>query len=162
VFLKQRIPVQEITLETMRFPNQQLVFALNNLSVATYPKIAGVPWLLKSQPTVAHELVIGIGSQTISTGRLGAQERVVGITTIFGSDGKYLLDDRTAAVPYDEYKDALSKSLSRSIDEMRRVDNWRSTDAVRLIFHVFKEMADCATRDAATNPPSAASPIDLP
>jgi hypothetical protein len=142
IFLKQRVPVQEITLETMRFPNQQLVFALNNMSVATYAKIGGIPWLLKSQPTVAHELVVGIGSQTVSVSRLGAQERVVGITTVFSSDGKYLLDDRTAAVPYSEYKEALFKSLSRSIDEVRRVDNWRSTDAVRLIFHVFKEMAD--------------------
>jgi len=141
-FLKHRVAIQEITLETMRFPDEQLVFALNNMSVAAYAKIGGVPWLLKSQPTVAHELVVGIGSHTLSTSRLGAQERVVGITTVFSSDGKYLLDDRTAAVPYGQYKDALYKSLSRSIENVRQVDNWRSTDAVRLIFHVFKEVAD--------------------
>jgi hypothetical protein len=142
MFLKSRVPVQEITLETMRFSDQQLVFSLNNISVATYSKIGGIPWLLKSHPTVAHELVVGIGSQTISTSRLGNQERVVGITTVFSSDGKYLLDDRTAAVPYDQYKDELFKSLSRSIENVRKIDNWRSTDAVRLIFHVFKQMAD--------------------
>ncbi|MDD3183518.1 MAG: hypothetical protein PHD48_12060 [Alphaproteobacteria bacterium] len=141
-FLKQRVPVQEITLDTMRFSDQQLVFALNNMSVATYAKIGGVPWLLKSHPTVAHELVIGIGSHTYSTSRLGASERVVGITTVFSSDGKYLLDDRTGAVPYEEYKTALLGSLTRSIESVRSVDNWRSTDAVRLIFHVFKQMAD--------------------
>ncbi len=142
LFLKQRVPVQEITLETMQFPNQQLVFAMNNMSVATYSKIGGIPWLLRSQPTVAHELVIGIGSQTISASRLGTQERVVGITTVFSSDGKYLLDDRTAAVPFDQYKAELSKSLKRSIENVRKVDNWRSSDAVRLIFHVFNQMAD--------------------
>ena len=142
LFLKQRVPVQEITLETMRFPNQQLVYVLNNISLATYAKLGGVPWLLKSQPTVAHELVIGLGSQNISTSRLGTGERVVGITTVFSSDGKYLLDDRTAAVPYSEYRHALLKSLTRSITEVRRVDNWRSTDGVRLIFHVFKQLAD--------------------
>jgi hypothetical protein len=53
-----------------------------------------------------------------------------------------LLDDRTAAVPYDEYENALFKSLERSIETVRRVDNWRSTDAVRLIFHVFQQMAN--------------------
>lgn len=141
-FLKHRVPVQEITLETMRFADQQLVYALNNMSVATYAKIGGIPWLLKSQPMVAHELVVGIGSQTVTTTRLGSQERVVGITTVFSSDGKYLLDDRTGAVPYDQYEDALFKSLSRSIGTVREVDNWRSTDAVRLIFHVFQQMAD--------------------
>jgi len=43
------VQVQEITLETIRFSDQQLVFAMNNMSVATYSKIGGVPWLLKSQ-----------------------------------------------------------------------------------------------------------------
>jgi hypothetical protein len=141
-FLKHRVPVQEITLDTMRFADQQLVYALNNMSVATYAKIGGVPWLLKSNPTVAHELVVGIGSHTYSASRMGAHERVVGITTVFSSDGKYLLDDRTGAVPYGEFEAALFQSLSRSINSVRTIDNWRSTDAVRLIFHVFKQMAD--------------------
>ena len=141
-FLKHRVPVQEITLETMQFADEQLVFAMNNMSVATYSKVGGIPWLLKAQPTVAHELVVGIGSQTLSNSRLGAQERVVGITTLFSSDGKYLLDDRTGAVPFAQYKEELKKSLVRSIDSVRTTDNWRSTDAVRLIFHVFKQMAD--------------------
>ena len=141
-FLKQRVAVQEITLDTMRFADQQLVFALNNMSVATYAKIGGIPWLLKSQPTVAHELVVGIGSHNHSTSRIGTHQRIVGITTVFSSDGRYLLDDRTGAVLYDEYKVALYQSLKRSIESVREIDNWRSTDAVRLIFHVFKQMAD--------------------
>jgi argonaute-like protein implicated in RNA metabolism and viral defense len=149
-FLKHRVPVQEITLETMQFVYSQIVYALNNMSLATYSKIGGIPWLLKSQPTVAHELVIGIGSQTISSSRLGAGERVVGITTVFSSDGKYLLDDRTAAVPFNQYKSELSRSLKRSIENVRRVDNWRSSDAVRLVFHVFNQMADSEAAAVAT------------
>lgn len=142
ILLKHRIPVQEVTLETMRFPDTQLVYVLNNMSVATYAKIGGTPWLLKTQPTVAHELVVGIGSQSFSTSRLSNKERVVGLTTVFSSDGKYLLDDRTAAVDYEHYSEELFKSLSRSIEAVRAADNWRSTDAVRLIFHVFKQMAE--------------------
>lgn len=142
ILLKHRIPVQEVTLETMRLPDAQLVYVLNNISVATYAKIGGTPWLLKTQPTVAHELVVGIGSQSFSTSRLSNKERVVGLTTVFSSDGKYLLDDRTAAVDYEHYSEELFKSLSRSIEAVRAADNWRSTDAVRLIFHVFKQMAE--------------------
>lgn len=141
-FLKHRIPVQHITLDTIRFLDGQLVFAVNNMSVATYAKVGGIPWLLKAQPTVAHELIIGLGSQTTKTSRFGSGERMVGITTMFRSDGRYILDDRTTAVPYSEYRDALFKSLKRSIEKVRDEDNWRSTDAVRLIFHVFKQMAD--------------------
>lgn len=142
VLLKHRVPVQEVTLDTMRLKDDQLVYVLNNMSVATYAKIGGTPWLLKSQPMVAHELVVGIGSQNFSTSRLGGKERIVGLTTVFSSDGKYLLDDRTAAVDYEHYGEELFKSLSRSIEAVRTTDNWRSTDAVRLIFHVFKQMAD--------------------
>ncbi|MGJ5135373.1 argonaute/piwi family protein [Bradyrhizobium oligotrophicum] len=149
VFLKHRVPVQEITLETMRFSDQQLVFAMNNMSVATYSKVGGIPWLLKSNPTVAHELVVGIGSQTMSNSRLGTKERVVGITTLFSSDGKYILDDRTGAVPFSQYKEELKKSLVRSIESVRTTDNWRSTDAVRLVFHVFKQMADAEAEAVA-------------
>jgi hypothetical protein len=141
-FLKQRVPVQEITLDTMSMPDERLVYALNNMSVATYAKVGGVPWLLKSHPSVAHELVIGIGSQNISSFRLGGQERVVGITTVFSSDGRYLLENRTAAVSYDDYPQELFKSLAHSIEQVRKTDNWRSTDDVRLIFHVFKQIKD--------------------
>ena len=140
--LKHRVPVQEVTLETMRNADEKLVYILNNMSLATYAKMGGTPWLLKSQPTVAHELVVGIGSQSFSPNRLGGKERIVGLTTVFTSDGKYLLDDRTAAVDYQHYSEELFKSLSRSIESVRTNDNWRSTDAVRLIFHVFKQMAD--------------------
>lgn len=142
IFLKHRIPVQEITVETMNFANQQLVFALNNMSVATYAKIGGIPWLLKSQPRGAHELVIGIGSQDLTSDRLSRKKRIVGLTTVFSSDGNYLLDDMTAAVDYDGYASALLDSLKRSITQVRNADGWRNSDDVRLIFHVFKEMAD--------------------
>lgn len=142
IFLKHRVPVQEITVETMNFANQQLVFALNNMSVATYAKIGGIPWLLKSQPRGAHELVIGIGSQDLTTDRLAQRKRIIGLTTVFSSDGNYLLDDMTAAVNYEDYASALLDSLRRSITQVRNADGWRSSDDVRLIFHVFKEMAD--------------------
>jgi hypothetical protein len=142
ILLKHRVPVQEITFETMNFANQQLVFALNNMSVATYAKIGGIPWLLKTQPRSAHELVIGIGSQDLTADRLAAKKRIVGLTTVFSSDGNYLLDDMTAAVDYDIYASALLESLKRSITQVRAADGWRSSDDVRLIFHVFKEIAD--------------------
>ncbi|MGU3465177.1 argonaute/piwi family protein [Methylobacterium sp. C33D] len=141
-FLKHRVPIQEITLETISKSDRQLVYIMNNVSLATYAKIGGTPWLLRSAPTVGHELVIGLGSQIISTSRLSDKERVVGITTIFSSDGRYLLDDRTGAVPYEQYEAALAETLSRAIERVRAEDNWRSTDSVRLIFHVFQQIKD--------------------
>lgn len=141
-FLKLGVPVQSVRLETMATPAQQLVFAMNHLSLATYAKLGGVPWLLAAQQRVAHELVIGLGSHTTSASRIGSRQRFVGITTVFSSDGSYLLSDKTSAVPYEDYPEALFETVKRSITKVRTDDNWRSTDKVRLVFHVFKPLKD--------------------
>jgi hypothetical protein len=142
LFLKRDVPVQSVRLETMGQPDTQLVFSLNHMSLATYAKLGGVPWLLASQQTVAHELVIGVGSHSVSSSRIGSGQRFVGITTVFSSDGSYLLSDRTAVVPFEDYAEALYKTLKRSIITVRKQDNWRSTDKVRLVFHMFKPPKD--------------------
>lgn len=142
VFLKRDVPVQSVRLETMSQPDSNLVFSMNHMSLATYAKLGGVPWLLASGQTTAHELVIGLGSHSISKSRLGSQQRYVGITTVFSSDGSYLLSDKTAVVPFEEYSEALQETLRRSITTVRKQDNWRSTDKVRLVFHMFKPPKD--------------------
>lgn len=142
ILLKRDVAVQSVRLETMAQGDQQLVFSLNHMSLATYAKVGGTPWLLAAQQTVAHELVIGLGSHSVAGSRLGAQQRYVGITTVFSSDGSYLLSDKTAVVPYDRYSDALYETLKRSITTVRKQDNWRSTDKVRLVFHMFKPPKD--------------------
>jgi len=50
--------------------------------------------------------------------------------------------DRTAVVPYEQYADALYQTLQRAITTVRKQDNWRSTDKVRLVFHSFKPLKD--------------------
>lgn len=142
IFLKRGIAVQSVRLETMAQPDQQLVFSMNHMSLATYAKLGGTPWLLAAKQTVAHELVLGLGSHTVSAGRLGLKKRLVGITTVFSSDGSYLLSDKTAVVPFEQYADALYETLKRSITTVRKQDNWRSTDKVRLVFHMFKPPKD--------------------
>jgi hypothetical protein len=142
VFLKRDVAVQSVRLETMAQNDQQLVFSMNHMSLATYAKLGGTPWLLAAQQTVAHELVIGLGSHSVAGSRIGAQQRYVGITTVFSSDGSYLLSDKTAVVPYEKYADALYETLKRSITTVRKQDNWRSTDKVRLVFHMFKPPKD--------------------
>ncbi|NKM99771.1 argonaute/piwi family protein [Rhizobium leguminosarum] len=142
IFLKRDIPVQSVRLETMSQAGSELVFSMNHMSLATYAKLGGVPWLLASRQTTAHELVIGLGSHTTTTGRTGPQQRYVGITTVFSSDGSYLLSDRTGVVPYERYADELYETLKRTVETVRKQDNWRVTDKVRLVFHMFKPLKD--------------------
>jgi hypothetical protein len=140
--LKNHVPVQSVRLETMTQADTALVFSMNQLALASYAKLGGVPWLLAAEQKVAHELVIGLGSHRSQTSRTGGGERFVGITTVFSSDGNYLLSDRTNVVPFEEYSGALTDTLRTTIQRVREEDNWRNTDRVRLIFHMFKPAKD--------------------
>ena len=142
VLLRNHVAVQSVRIETIREPDTSLVFTMNQLSLAAYAKLGGRPWLLSAQQTVAHELVIGLGSYTESSSRFGAGARYVGITTVFSSDGGYHLSERTGVVPFEGYAEALTETLKRTVQRVRTEDNWKSTDKVRLIFHAFKPLKD--------------------
>jgi len=73
-----QIPVQEFKIEAAQKTDRDLQYSLNNMAPATYAKLNGIPWLLKANPTIAHELVIGLGSANVSESRLGNRERYVG------------------------------------------------------------------------------------
>lgn len=139
-FLKRDVPVQALSAETLEMGRFEYACALANASLASYAKLGGTPWLLQSRPSTDHELVFGLGSHTRKDGRRGAGERVVGITTMFSSQGHYLLDARTGAVAFDVYPAALRTMLIEAIERVRRDEAWRASDAVRLVFHAFIQM----------------------
>ena len=142
VLLKNHVAVQNFRLETMRQDAKGLVFTMNQMSLASYAKLGGRPWLLSAEQTVAHELVIGVGSHVASDSRIGGGTRHVGITTVFSSDGGYHLSERTNVVPFEDYSAALAETLKGTIIRVRDEDNWKSTDRVRLVFHMFKPAKD--------------------
>lgn len=144
-FLKHQIPTQEFTSETVELPNRRLAYALNNMALATYSKINGTPWLIKADPAMAHELVIGMGSARIGEGRLGEREQVVGITTVFTGDGHYCVTNVSKVVPMDDYEQELLDTLRKSVNQVRADMNWQRREPVRLVFHAFKPLKDAET-----------------
>lgn len=139
-FLRRDVPVQALSAEMMGMPDFEYACALANASLATYAKLGGTPFLLKARPSTDHELVFGLGSHTHKEGRRGAGERVVGITTVFSSQGNYLLDARTAAVPFDRYPAELRDTLVAAVERVRTEEAWRASDTVRLVFHAFTQL----------------------
>lgn len=139
-FLRRDVPVQAISIETMQMDDFEFACALANASLASYGKLGGTPYLLRARPSTDHELVFGLGSHTRKEGRRGAGERVVGITTVFSSQGNYLLDARTAAVPFDRYPTELRATLVEAVKRVRQEEAWRAGDTVRLIFHAFTQL----------------------
>lgn len=141
-FLARGIAVQHVHFETMNQGARQRAYSLNNVGLACYAKLGGVPWLLPSDQTVAHELVIGLGSHHERTSRFGVGDRYVGITTVFSGDGRYLLESRTKAVPFSEYGGAMLDAVGAAVDKVRTDFAWAPGDPVRLVFHAFKPVKD--------------------
>lgn len=135
LFLLHQIPIQDFTLELLTQSDNSLGYSLNNMALASYAKMGGVPWLLKSSPTLSHELVIGIGSANLHEDRLAKTQRIMGITTVFSGDGSYIVSNTSKAVPPDQYATALVEVLKQTIEKVKSRLNWQRGDTIRIVFH---------------------------
>ncbi|QQR75624.1 MAG: stem cell self-renewal protein Piwi domain-containing protein [Holophagales bacterium] len=135
LFLLHQVPVQDFTIELLSQSDYLLGYALNNMGLACYAKMGGVPWLLKSSPTLSHELVVGIGSASIGQERGADNQRIMGITTVFSGDGSYIVSSTSKAVVPEAYCNALKVVLGETIEKIQKRMNWQRGDTIRLIFH---------------------------
>ena len=138
-FMRSGVPVQAVRLETIE-ASRGRAYSLNNLALAAYAKIGGVPWVISTRGVATHELVIGIGCTEVGGSRLGDRTRYVGITTLFQGDGRYLVWETTREATFESYPEALLESLRKSIRFVQTQNRWESGDNVRLVFHVFKPL----------------------
>jgi hypothetical protein len=139
-FFLHQIPVQGVRIETVQQSDFQLSCSLNNMCVAMYAKLDGIPWLLRSSSENPHELVIGLGCADVGDGRFGRRERHVGITTVFSADGNYYLYNASRAVSMAEYRETFLDCLRDAIADVRQAVNWQPKEHIRLIFHsTFKQ-----------------------
>lgn len=139
-FMAASVPVQSIHIETMDVAEQNLAYVLNNLSLASYAKLGGTPFVMSTRTPASHELVIGLGCSEVGEGRFGPRSRYVGLTTVFQGDGRYLVWGQTREVEFQDYAAALLESLSTTIRFVSEQNNWQAGDRVRLIFHVYKPL----------------------
>ncbi|UZJ45098.1 Piwi domain-containing protein [Marinimicrobium sp. C6131] len=135
LFFLHQVPVQDFTIELLEQSDYSLGYSLNNMALACYAKMGGVPWLLKSSPTLSHELVIGIGSANIGQERGAENQRIMGITTVFSGDGSYIVSNTSKAVVTEAYCEALTSVLGETIEKIQKRMNWQKGDTIRLVFH---------------------------
>lgn len=135
LFFLHQVPVQDFTMELLAQSDSSLGYSLNNMALACYAKMGGVPWLLKSSPTLSHELVIGIGSANVGQVRGADNQRIMGITTVFSGDGSYIVSNTSKAVAPEAYCEALTTVLGETIEKIQKRMNWQKGDTIRLIFH---------------------------
>jgi len=138
VLLNHKIPVQDITIEKIKSGLYSLQYILNNLSLACYAKIGGTPWVLRAKDTVRPEFIIGVDTAEIGDSKLAQKKRIVGYTTMFKSNGDYLLGECIPHANFDEYDEKLKETIVNNISFIAGNENYNEGAELRLIFHVFK------------------------
>jgi len=136
----QGVSVQEMQFETIR--RGDLAYPLDSMALQCYAKLGGIPFVIAAPRTIAHELVIGIGSAHVKCSRFSDPERIVGITTVFNADGNYILSNTSREADYERYAEELLRILRLCINDVKKRNAWQPEDAIRLIFHIFKPLKD--------------------
>jgi hypothetical protein len=135
ILLMAGVPTQHARLSTIAARPDSLQYILQNISIALYAKMKGIPWTVDQDLTIADELVIGIGTAELTDSRIEERQRYVGITTVFRGDGNYLLGQLTREASYAEYPEVLRDSTRDIISEIKTRNGWRPGDTVRIVLH---------------------------
>ncbi len=142
ILLTNGVPVQEARLSTLMKADTSLAYVFQNIAVALYAKMGGVPWTVNQDQTVNDEVVVGMGLVETSGSRFQEKQRVVGITTVFRGDGNYLLANVARECLFAEYRTQLRETMIEVLREVRQRNGWRPGDSVRVVFHASKPLRD--------------------
>ena len=140
MLLMAGVPVQEARLSTITQRPKNLQYTMQNLAVALYAKLGGVPWTVAQDLTVDDEIVVGMGTAELSGSRFEQRQRHIGITTVFRGDGNYLLSNLSRECAYEEYPTVLRDSMLSVLAEIKQRNGWRASETVRVVFHAAKRL----------------------
>jgi hypothetical protein len=135
MLLMAGVATQHARLSKIATQPRSLQYILQNISIALYAKLRGVPWTVDHDLTIADELVIGIGTVELSDSRIHERHRYVGITTVFRGDGNYLLGQLSREATYAEYPEVLRDSTRSILEELKQRNGWQRGDTVRVVIH---------------------------
>lgn len=137
--LAQGISSQEVRLSVVRSRASQLPYILENVAVAIYAKLGGSPWTIRPTLPITKEVVIGMAHAQFG-GRYSPLRRIMGITTVFSSDGTYLLAAGSQRCEYQDYPATLAASVRETLARLAKEQGWTAGDVVRLVFHAPKPL----------------------
>lgn len=137
--LRNGIASQEVRLSKVQSSKYDLPYILRDIAVATYAKLGGSPWTVRPTMPLSKEVVLGM-AHTEFGDRHSTRARYMGITTVFNSEGTYLLAAGTARCKYDDYPRELTKSVKKTLARLASDYAWSGGDVVRLVFHTTKPL----------------------
>jgi len=138
LLLMAGIPSQEMRTATMR--QSGLAHVLQNVAVAVYAKMNGVPWTVDQHLPIADEIVVGLGVAELASSRYHDRQRYMGVTTVFRGDGNYLLGNLSRECTFEEYPQVLRESVRHVLSEIKQRNGWKPGDTVRIVCHTTNPM----------------------
>lgn len=136
--ISQGIPSQDVRLSKVRAPLGNLQYILEDIAVASYAKMGGQPWTLVHTQSRTAELILGMAYTEL--GDRFERQRYMGITTVFTSDGTYLLSASSPRCRYEDYPEKLARCVREILSRLVEQYGWGSRDMVRLVFHSSKPL----------------------
>jgi len=105
-------------------------YYLENVSLATYAKIGGTPWVV-SRINEQKPLIVGVSrSQDIN------KSYFVGFVTLFTQDGDFIfMNSKAPAIKWEDYVEGLTSLVEDSIIEFSQKEKYEPDS---LIFHFYK------------------------
>jgi hypothetical protein len=132
--LNQRVPSQDITIESVR-EGSRMINA--NLALNTYAKLGGTAWAVRrSDGTDFRQFVMGVGATTDDNG-----EFTIGFANVFSHDGRYLVGECHQLSSMDRYAESLEEYLTSALRNALEAEGVSEDSPVRLVIHLFKEAA---------------------
>jgi hypothetical protein len=139
LLLRNGIASQEVRVSKINSSKYDLPYILRDIAVATYAKLGGSPWTVRPTMPLSKEVVLGMAHAEFGS-RYSTRTRYMGITTVFNSDGTYLLAAGTARCRYDDYPGELANSVKKTLLRLASDYAWSAGDVVRLVFHTTKPL----------------------
>lgn len=137
LLMGDRVPSQEVEIETIKQMRGIESYVLNNIALAIYGKIGGTPWAIERLDPLRKEFIIGIGSSILKDGN-DAARKIIGLATVFDFTGRYIVGECSTLATADNYREVLKDSLITLISGLIERENIQPENEVRLIFHLFK------------------------
>lgn len=136
-FIEQGINTQEVQIQQIQKflsdkKNQTSNYTDHNIALNIYAKLGGMAWTIKpNEPK--NELIIGIGATTDLNG-----QPILGLTSVFRGDGKYLFGRVSSVTDMNNYQESLEQIVTSTIENSIQDGTLDSSKTLYLIFHIFK------------------------
>jgi hypothetical protein len=148
ILLEHQIPSQEFPIENAKLRDRALSHLLNSMALKAFCQMGGVPWVLQTNHSNTHEIVIGLDHAILNEDDLPENQTRCVINTVFTGDGNYLFASVSSPVAAGHYSEALLSTLSATLEKVLPLPIGQVSRPARIVIHARGSMVTQELRTA--------------